>query len=60
MCPGRKCFSLFMTPKVRVILFDILSMCGVQSNEYKLLNEIMNGNAYVIRLVHFNVLCKLY
>ena len=27
MYPGRKCFSLFMTPKFRDILFDILSMC---------------------------------
>ena len=32
VCPGRKRFSLFVTPKVRVILFDILSMCEVQFN----------------------------
>ena len=32
VCPGRRCFSLFMTAKVCDILFDILSMCGVQSN----------------------------
>ena len=28
--PCRRCFSLFMTPKVLEILFDILSMCEVQ------------------------------